>query len=204
MIEYSSFESSQQQIVSIIENGGVLIFPTETIYGVGCTALQDEAIERALAIKGRKPDQPPPVLVVNTEQVTMLVSIIPDYAQQLIKKYWPGSLTLVLPARDEVSSLLCSEKNVGSTRAIGVRMTGHPIAHALCAMSTPLVATSANFSGATGRAAAPQILDDSPDDFKVKVDAVVDGGVVGGSPSTVVDCTGDTPRVLRQGAVTIG
>lgn len=203
MLTFSAFETSQQKIVSLIQSGGVLIFPTETIYGIGCSALQEESIRRVFEIKGRKPDQPPPVLVANDKQLMTLVASVPAFAAELMHEFWPGSLTLILPARDDVSSLLCSETNEGSTRAVGVRMTGHTTARAMCEESAPLIATSANFSGASGRAAAPQEMNDIPSDFKIMVDAVIDGGVVGGVASTVVDCTGDAPRVLRPGAVTI-
>lgn len=191
--------TTDNSTIEIIKRGGVFIFPTETIYGLGCDATNDEAVQRLLDIKGRNGDayKPPPVLIAGAEQLNLLVETIPDGARELIEQNWPGSLTLVLPARPDLSPLL-----TGGAGTIGVRETGNAIARALCEQSgVPLIATSANFSGASGRAAMPQTLDDIPQALKDKVDVVIDGGVVGGAPSTVVDCTVSPFRVLRQGAV---
>ena len=183
--------------------GAVLIFPTETIYGIGCSALQSNPIRRVFEIKGRAPNQPPPVLISGENQLSTLVARVPDCARGLMESYWPGALTLILPARDEISSLLCGLSADGSTRTIGVRLTNHAFARELCARVGPLVATSANFSGALGSAAAPHVLDDIPDGFKAHADFVIDGGALHGKASTVVDCSGDVPRVLRAGAVDV-
>jgi L-threonylcarbamoyladenylate synthase len=192
-----------RETVEIIRRGGVIIFPTETIYGLGCDATNDVAVQRLLDIKGRSGEayKPPPVLIAGAKQLEMLVETIPDEARELMRKYWPGSLTLVLPARENLSPLLVSG---GAAPTIGVRETGHAIARALCEESgVPLIATSANFTGATGRAAAPQTLDDIPVELRSLVDAIVDGGAVGGSPSTVVDCTTFPFRIIRQGMVAL-
>jgi L-threonylcarbamoyladenylate synthase len=189
------------EAVAVIQRGGVIIYPTETIYGLGCDATNENAVQRLLEIKGRSGEnyKPPPILIAGEEQLQLLVENIPDSAQQLMQKHWPGALTLVLPARSNLSALLTGESGCPT---IGVRQTGHAIARALCEQSgVPLVATSANFSGATGRAAMPQSLDDIPQELKNKVDFLVDSGPVGGSPSTVVDCTAYPFRILRQGAV---
>lgn len=196
-------EESLNAVAASIRRGDVVIFPTETIYGIGCSALQDKAVRRVFEIKGRRPDQPPPLLIGRFDQLDSLVAHIPKAAQELMNLHWPGSLTLILPARDEISSLLCGRNDEMNVRTIGVRLTGHIIARALCERSTPLIATSANFSGAQGRAAAPQTLEDIPLAFQEKVDCVIDGGAVGGSASTVVDCTGEVPRILRQGSLSI-
>jgi L-threonylcarbamoyladenylate synthase len=209
MTIFSCRDSSQTQLTgdameraaACIRRGEVLIFPTETIYGVGCSALQEDAVRRVFEIKGRRPDQPPPILIGNSDQLSTLVARVPREAQALMERHWPGALTLILPARDELSPLLCGWNEETNTRTVGVRLTGHALARALCERSTPLIATSANFSGASGRAAAPQTLDDIPRAFQEKVDGVIDGGRVGGVASTVVDCTGGAPRVLREGAV---
>jgi L-threonylcarbamoyladenylate synthase len=143
------------------------------------------------------------VLIGSSDQLSTLASRIPPVAQGLMAQHWPGALTLILPARDELSSLLCGWNQETSTRTVGVRFTGHAMAHAILESRAPLVATSANFSGAVGRAAAPQALDDIPHNFQERADCVIDGGAVGGAPSTVVDCTGRVPRVLRSGAISV-
>jgi L-threonylcarbamoyladenylate synthase len=203
MNKFNDFSTAKKHLLSLVREGGVIIFPTETIYGIGCSVLSDNSIRRVFEIKGRKPDQPPPVLIGSRAQLDTLVSKIPLCSKALMEKYWPGSLTLILPARDEISSLLCGVSIDGSTRTIGVRWTGHPTARVLCAEGEPLIATSANFSGATGRAAAPQTVDDIDFDFQQRVDAVIDDGAVGGLPSTIIDCTGDAPRIIREGALKI-
>jgi L-threonylcarbamoyladenylate synthase len=198
---------SSAQILETFNNlppDPVFIFPTETIYGIGCSIASENAVARIFEIKGRDLRQPPPVLIAEREQLTALVKGIPASAQQLIDQYWPGSLTLVLPANDNVADRLCGISADGITRTIGVRHSAHPFAMELCrVLDSPVIATSANFSGAIGRAAAPQSLDDIPNEFKEKVDAIIDGGNVGGLPSTIVDCTGEIPRLLRAGAVTL-
>ena len=191
------------QAITVIQGGGILIYPTETIYGLGCDATDENAVQRLLEIKGRSGEnfKPPPVLIAGQEQLQMLVETIPPAAQALMQKHWPGALTLVLPARKNLSPFLTGE---GNYLTIGVRETGHAMARALCEKGgVPIVATSANFSGATGRAAMPQSLEDIPQELKNKVDWVVDGGLVGGAPSTVVDCTVSPFRILRQGAVAL-
>lgn len=182
----------------------VLIFPTETLYGIGCSIRSETAIARVLKIKNRGQTQPPPVLIASAQQLSVLVTELSPLARELIAQFWPGSLTLVLPARDEVPEVLCGRSADGKTRTIGVRHTAHPLASALCeTLHSPIIATSANFSGATGQAANPHSLDDIPEELKLLVDIVIDGGPVGGLPSTVVDCVAQPPRILRTGAIAL-
>ncbi len=195
----SNDNSAMAKTIDIIQRGGVIIFPTETIYGLGCDATNESAVQRLLDIKGRSGQlyKPPPVLIAGKAQLDLLVETVPEGAQELMEQHWPGALTLVLPARKNLSSLL-----TGDSLNIGVRETGHAMARALCEQSgVPIIATSANFTGATGRAAAPQILDDIQQELKNKVDAVIEGGALNGAPSTVIDCTTMPFRVLRQGAI---
>ncbi len=187
--------------IEVARRGGVLIFPTETIYGLGCDAANAGAVERVFAIKGRAPDKPPPVLVANEEQLRRLAVDVSSMARELMRQYWPGALTLVLPARDGLCALLTGRDERGKS-TIAVRRSSHPMAQALCeAMEAPLVATSANRAGARGNAANPRTLADIDSQLKNAVDCTVDGGVVGGRSSTIVDCTGPVARLLRAGAV---
>lgn len=188
--------------LEIIRRGGLVIFPTETLYGLGCCALDEMALRRLFAVKGRALGQPPPVLVAGLAQLHTLAARIPDLAAALIEAHWPGSLTLILPARDDAHALLTGVVPETGLRTIGVRHSAHPLAQSLCeAVGTPIVATSANYTGATGRAALPHSLADIPQTLQDQVDVVLDGGTVMGQPSTIVDCTGATPRILRQGAL---
>ncbi len=187
--------------IAIARRGGVLIFPTETIYGLGCDATNAFAVERVFAIKGRAPDKPPPVLVANEEQLQRLVADVSNMARELMREHWPGALTLVLPARDDLCSLLTGRDERGGP-TIAVRRSAHPMAQALCeATDAPLVATSCNRAGATGNAANPRALQEIDSQLKNAVDYTLDGGVAGGRSSTIVDCTDSVARLLRAGAV---
>jgi L-threonylcarbamoyladenylate synthase len=197
---YESAASPDQ--LELIRAGGLVIFPTETIYGLGCIATDAEALERLFAAKGRAPGQPPPVLIDGEAMLSLLVSAIPPAARALMQAHWPGGLTLVLPARSGLPERLTGRGPDGLT--IGVRHSAHPVAQALCrGVGLPIVATSANLSGATGAAAAPRRIGDVPAELIAAAAVVIDGGEVAGRPSTIVDCTAAPPRILRQGAVVL-
>jgi L-threonylcarbamoyladenylate synthase len=184
-----------------IGDGGLVVFPTETIYGLGCLATDASAVARLFAVKGREPGKPPPLLVPDEALLSTLVEEIPDFAQQLMQQHWPGALTLVLRARPALPALVTGLNAQGQT-TVAVRRSAHPAARELCEMlRAPLVATSANFAGATGKAANPQSLGDVAPELLARVEIVLDGGIVGGLPSTIVDCSGDSPRLLRRGAL---
>lgn len=187
--------------IEIVRRGGLIIYPTETIYGLGCIATDARAIERVFEVKGRAPDKPPPVLVADEDQLWALVADVPNAARALMRAHWPGALTLVLPARDDVCPLLLGRDDTGAP-TIAVRRSAHVMARLLCELAgAPLVATSANRAGATGNAAIPRSLDDIEAELKAAVDCVFDGGIVDGQPSTIVDCAGLHPCLLRAGAV---
>ena len=187
--------------LEIIRRGGLVIFPTETLYGLGCIVTDEAAVHRLFEVKGRELGKPPPVLVADDAQLQVLVDSPPHIAMQLIEEHWPGALTLVLRARAGVLPLLTGLADDGS-RTIAVRRSAHPVAQALCeGAGIPLIATSANHAGATGGAALPHSLDDIPDSLRQRANIVIDGGIVAGQPSTVIDCVADPPRILRQGAI---
>jgi tRNA threonylcarbamoyl adenosine modification protein (Sua5/YciO/YrdC/YwlC family) len=178
-----------------------VIFPTETIYGLGCIATDATAVARLFDVKGREPGKPPPLLVPDKALLSTLVERIPGFARSLMQQHWPGALTLVLRARPVLPSLVTGTNGQGQL-TVAVRQTAHPVARELCEkLQAPLVATSANFAGATGEEANPQSLENVAPELLHLVDVVLDGGTVGGLPSTIVDCSGDAPRVLRQGAL---
>lgn len=190
--------------INIMRDGGLAVFPTETLYGLGCDATNNASLQLLFTVKERSPGQPPPVLISNEQQLWSLISNCNSTAASLMRAHWPGFLTLILPAREGLSPLLTGLTTDGSTPTVGVRMSAHPIARALCdGVGRPIVATSANISGATGQAANPHTIDDVSELLKSRVDIVIDGGVVRGQPSTVVDCTGSTPRILRLGALQV-
>lgn len=196
-----SLTISTSELRAHLQPESVFIFPTETLYGIGCSIYSEDAIARVFNIKNRGQNQPPPVLIADSRHLYELVAEAPPLARELITRFWPGALTLVLPARDEVPKVLCGLSDDGVTKTIGVRQTAHPVAAALCnLLGAPIIATSANFSGAVGTAAAPRSLEEIPLELKQLVDFVIRGEAVGGLPSTVVDCVSAPPRILRAGA----
>ncbi len=181
----------------IICDGGVVILPTRGLYGVACDAHNAGAVRRIFDIKKRPIEKPLLVLISNADMLVDIVVSVPGLAESLMASFWPGRLTLVMEGRKHLPPGLCSD-----TGKVGVRMVGHPVAAALVeAAGTPVTGTSANLSGAGG-CDRIDALDQSVID---SVDMILDASVLAGGPgSSVVDVTGRTPRMLREGAVTAG
>jgi L-threonylcarbamoyladenylate synthase len=181
-----------QPAVEVLQRGGVLIFPTDTVYGIGCDALNETAVERVFHVKGREAGKPLPVLVASVDDVPKLVRDVPPLARELMEKFLPGGVTVVLPKRESVPEIVTA-----GTDTIGVRMPDHPVTLALLRWSgIALTAPSANFSGEP----PAQRIADLPTALLEQVDLVIDDGdAPGGVPSTVVDVTSQPPRILREG-----
>jgi L-threonylcarbamoyladenylate synthase len=179
---------------AVLREGGLVAFPTETFYGLGASARDPVAVRRIFAVKGRDEGKPLLVLVDSLAMVDTVAAAVSGAARALMARHWPGPLTLVLPARADVPA----EVTAG-TGTIGVRWSPHPVARGLVrALGGPLTAPSANRQGAAPPATAAEVLAA----FEGAIDLVLDGGpTAGGAPSTVVDVTGPTPRVLRAGAL---
>lgn len=177
-----------------IRSGGVVVFPTRCLYGLGADALDPDAVERVFDIKQRPKDKPILVLVSQRSDVEHFARRISFEARRIMEHFWPGSVTLVFDAKPGVSSLLTA----GSGK-IGIRLCAHPVAKALAeAAGGPITGTSANVSG---RYACADISRLNPR-IAAAVDLVLDAGPLeGGIGSTVVDVTGERPRILRDGAV---
>ncbi|MCL6499494.1 MAG: threonylcarbamoyl-AMP synthase [Firmicutes bacterium] len=181
-----------RRAVEALRAGDVVVYPTDTVYGLGCDATNPSAVRRVFEIKGRPPDQPVPVLLADVRQADELAEI-PEGARRLMKRFWPGPLTLVLPSRGVVAELVTA-----GTGTVGLRVPDHPVPRALVrACGFPLVGTSANSTGRPAPVTVAQVLSD----LDGRVGLVLDGGRLAGRPSTVVDCTGDRPRVLRPGPI---
>jgi L-threonylcarbamoyladenylate synthase len=180
---------------AVLEAGGVVAFPTETFYGLGVAALDPAAVRHLFALKGRPESQPILVLVDEPARIERF-AVLTTPARELIVRHWPGALTLVLPARQELPTELTA-----GTATIGVRQPGHAVARALAAaLGGPVTAPSANLTGEAPPTTAAEVLRV----FDGRIDLVLDGGrTPGGLPSTVLDLTVDPPRVLRAGAVRI-
>jgi L-threonylcarbamoyladenylate synthase len=186
--------SAVSDALAALAAGEAIVYPTETFYALGVDALSSQALERLFAIKGREPGKPVALIAADTAMAFALAREVPAAARVLAEVFWPGPLTLVLPARDGIPAAL-----IGDDGGVGVRVSSHPLARALAtAFRGPLTATSANLAGeppAVEPAAARRALGD-----KVKV-LVEDGRLAGGAPSTVVAIDRSGIRVLRQGAV---
>lgn len=186
-----------RKAADIIENGGVVIFPTHYLYGLGADAQNPDAIERVYQIKQRPLTKPLLILAKEPTSLDQLVQHIPANARQLMDRFWPGDITLVFAAKDSLPQNLTS-----GTGKIGVRLPQHPVAVALTnAVQSPITATSANLAGLDGCARTadldPLITDN--------VDLILDAGTLkGGRGSTIVDVTLDPLVILREGAVSAG
>ncbi len=178
----------------IIRNGGVVVFPAKCLYGLAVDALNPKAVERVFDIKQRPVTNPLLVLIDNMNQLDLLVQKIPPIAICLIKRFWPGNITLVFNALPNLSPALTA-----GTGKIGVRIPGHPVARELVKqVEIPITGTSANISG---RAGCSDIALLDPEISK-RVDMILDAGILkGGAGSTVVDVTCDPVKVLREGVV---
>ena len=183
------------QAVEIVKSGGVVVFPTRCLYGLGADALNRQAVNRIFTIKQRSEQNPILVLIDHPGQMEQLAKRIPDAAVRLMERFWPGRITLVLEAHDKLPGNLTAH-----TGKIGVRMPGHAIALALVrAVSGPITGTSANLSGRPGC----HRIDDLDAQIASRTDFILDAGrLKGGIGSTVVDVSESKPRILREGEVT--
>jgi L-threonylcarbamoyladenylate synthase len=186
-----------KEAAGVIKQGGVIVFPTRCLYGLGADAINPNAVERIVEIKQRPEDNPILVLIHSKKQLEVLVEEIPPAADAIMEAFWPGRVTLVFDARDKLSDLLTAK-----TGKIGVRLPGHPVAAAMLQqVKGPITGTSANLSGRPG---CNRLLDIGPQ-ITGQVDLVLDAGTLqGGVGSTVVDVTEEPPRILREGQVTEG
>lgn len=178
----------------VLRSGGLVAFPTETVYGLGANALDPGAVARIFAAKRRPPDNPLIVHVASTEDLEGLVGAVTPLARALARRWWPGPLTLVLEAAPPIPAV-----TTGGHPTVAIRVPAHPVALALIeAAGVPLAAPSANRSGRPSPTTAAHVLADLADD----VDLVIDGGpCTVGVESTVVDARGDRPVVLREGSI---
>ena len=191
------FSDIQQQIersISILRQGGIVAYPTDTVYGLGAGVSLPQAVERVYKVKERPANMPLPLLLADKSQVAKVAESVPPIAWVLIDNFLPGALTIVLAKSNSVPALITA----GGT-TIAVRIPAHPVPVALIeGLGTPMVGTSANISG------KPSLLtaDEVHSQLGNKVDLIIDGGrCPGGKESTIVDVSGETPVVLREGAI---
>lgn len=178
---------------AVVREGRIVVLPTDTVYGVGADAFDAVAVAMVLAAKHRGREMPPPVLVPGARTVDGLAVDVPMYARILMRHFWPGPLTLVLRAQPSL------QWDLGETNGtVALRMPDDEVALQLLAEVGPLAVTSANVSGHPAAGTAQEALDQLGGAVTVYLD---DGARTGGLPSTILDCTGEEPVVLRQGAL---
>ncbi|HYU02730.1 MAG TPA: L-threonylcarbamoyladenylate synthase [Jatrophihabitantaceae bacterium] len=178
-----------------VQAGQLVVLPTDTVYGLGADAFDTTAVTDLLAAKGRGRDMPVPVLVGSWSTIDGLVTYVPAQTRSLIEAFWPGGLTLVV---EHAPSLAW---DLGDSRGtVAVRMPLHPVALELLERTGPMAVSSANRSGQ----AAARTAEEAQDQLAGSVQVYLDGGPAKvGVASTIVDVTTETPRVLREGAVTV-
>jgi len=183
-----------QQAANIIIAGGVIGYPTETIYGLGANVMNKNAVKKVYNLKGREKNKPILILAENIEHVKQLTASFPESAQILAKEFWPGPLTLVFRAAETLSTLI-----TGDNRTIGIRISDNKICQELLKLcGVPITSTSANISGGVNPVSAKEV----EKTFGDKLDLVIDGGESRSRiPSTVVSLVGDSPDIIREGAI---
>lgn len=191
-----TLEEELREAGEIIRNGGLVAFPTETVYGLGANALNSEAVKDIFVAKGRPQDNPLIVHISSRDQLEDLVESISPEAELLMEAFWPGPLTILFAKSEAVPF----ETTAGLT-TVAVRMPDHPVALGLIDYSgCSIAAPSANTSGKPSPTKAEHVIED----LDGKVDAIIDGGATGvGLESTVIDLSGEIPMILRPGGVTV-
>jgi L-threonylcarbamoyladenylate synthase len=186
-------EAGISAAVTTVQAGGLVVLPTDTVYGLGADAFSPEAVAALLAAKGRGRSMPPPVLVGSVRAAAALTETLGAFGQDLIDEFWPGPLTLVLRA----SSTL--KWDLGDTNGtVAVRMPLHPVALELLRRTGPMAVSSANKTGEPATTTAAE----AEGQLGESVEVYLDGGPCADNvPSTIVDLTSGMPRVLRAGAI---
>ncbi len=189
-------EEELKEAARILREGGLVAFPTETVYGLGANALDEKAAKKIYAAKGRPSDNPLIAHISGQEELKPLAAEIPDMAKKLMDLYWPGPMTLVFKKTDAVPY-----GTTGGLDTVAVRMPSDPVAKTLIRLAgVPIAAPSANRSGRP----SPTTADHVWQDMEGKIDMIIDGGPVGiGLESTIIDVTGPVATILRPGAITI-
>jgi L-threonylcarbamoyladenylate synthase len=187
-------ESGIKKAIEILKNGGLVAFPTDTVYGLGADVFNVKAVERIYRVKQRPGDLPLPVLLADQAQLSQIVASIPETAGCLMRHFWPGGLTLVLPKKDTLPDIVTA----GSGK-VAVRIPDHVVPLSLIrGLGAPIVGTSANISHKLSPVTAAEV----EEQIGGQVDLIIDGGRCrGGLESTVVDLSGKVPVILRRGII---
>ena len=189
-----AFLSQQiEQGISILRQGGLVAYPTDTVYGLGAKADCEPAVTKVYQVKQRPQNLPLPLLLADTAQIAEVADPLPPIARLLADKFLPGALTLVLHRAKSVPDTV-----TGGGDTVAVRVPAHPVPVALVRGAGPIIGTSANLSGQPSALTAAEVRSQ----LGGRIDLVIDGGrCPGGTESTIVDVTGEIPVILREGAI---
>ncbi len=175
-----------------LKSGGLVAFPTDTVYGLGALAFIADAVESIYAAKDRPVEKAIPVLIGDVDDLAKISVEVPEIALKLAARFWPGPLTLVVPKHPRLPEA------VSAAATVGVRIPDHPVARALLRLAGPMAVTSANLSGQPSPTTAQEVFTQ----LGGRIDLILDGGKTpSGVPSTVVDCVGAEPKILREGPI---
>jgi len=182
-----------KRAIEVVNRGGLVAFPTDTVYGVGALAFEEKSIQKLYEAKTRNNELPLPILISGPEQLDLVTINITDVARILAHQFWPGSITLIVERHPRLPP------DMSGTSTVGVRVPDHPFSQKLLAAVGPMAVTSANLSGHPSSITPEDVLSN----LNGRIELMVDGGVTRGQvPSTVVDCIGETPFILRKGPIT--
>ncbi|MBI3165799.1 MAG: threonylcarbamoyl-AMP synthase [Chloroflexi bacterium] len=186
--------SQISRALEVLQRGGIVAFPTDTVYGLGALAFNNAAIESIYTAKDRPLEKAIPILIGDLSDLDKVGFDIPNMALRFAARFWPGPLTCVIPKKPTLP------RAVSATSTIAVRIPNHPDALALLRAAGPMAVTSANISGSPN----PLTAQDVYDQLNGRIPLILDGGKTpGGIPSTLVDCTGEKPVILREGPITL-
>ena len=186
-----------QEIVRCLRAGGIIIYPTETFYGIGALFTSESTLKRLFAIKQRDAEKPVLLLIPDISFLKNISSAVPPACKILAEHFWPGPLTLLVAAQPHLSSLV-----TGQNRTVGIRVSSNPIVQALLALlQDGITSTSANISGDI----SPASIEEIPEALLNAVDIIIDGGkTTGHRPSTVFDISSTPYKTVREGSISTG
>ena len=183
-----------RRALDVLNKGGLVAFPTDTVYGVGALVSDGRAVESIYVAKDRPIEKAIPVLIADAEDMEKVAMDIPEIARRIAARFWPGPLTCLIPKQPTLPQA------VSATSTVGVRVPDHEVARALLRAAGPMAVTSANISGQPSPSTAQEVFAQ----LSGRIELIIDGGQTpGGIPSTVVDCTNNEIRILREGPLSI-
>jgi L-threonylcarbamoyladenylate synthase len=186
--------NSLAHALDVLSGGGLVAFPTDTVYGLGAMTFDANAVSKIYMAKGRGQEKAIPILISDVDLIHKVSSGVSEYAVKLGKKFWPGPLTIVVPRHPTIPDV------VSPLKTVGVRIPNLNVTRELLRLTGPLAVTSANLSGQTSPSTAKGVNAQ----LNGRIPLILDGGVTpGGIPSTVVDCSGELPVVVREGPISL-